>query len=67
MTHEPSAQPECSEEKRRLLSGAEEQTARASIAYAQYACLLSLQMGSMNTSSGLTHKRTEGRVPVLGL
>jgi hypothetical protein len=30
------------------LSSAEEQTARASSAYAQYAYLLSLQMGSMN-------------------
>jgi hypothetical protein len=29
-------------------SGAEEQTARAIGAYAQYACLLYLQMGSMN-------------------
>jgi hypothetical protein len=30
------------------LSGAEEQTARAISAYAQCACLLSLQMGSIN-------------------
>jgi hypothetical protein len=30
------------------LTGAKEQTARASSAYAQYAFLLSLQMGSMN-------------------
>jgi len=30
------------------LSGTEEQTARAISAYAQYACLLSLQMGSIN-------------------
>ena len=31
-----------------LLSGTEEQTARAISAHAQYACLLSLQMGSIN-------------------
>ena len=30
------------------LSGTEEQTARAISAHAQYACLLSLQMGSIN-------------------
>jgi len=31
-----------------LLNGAEEQTAHAISAYAQYACLVSLQMGSKN-------------------
>jgi hypothetical protein len=33
-----------------LLRGAEEQTARAVSAYGLYACLLSMQMGSMNKS-----------------
>jgi hypothetical protein len=48
VAHEPSAQPKCPVGKLCPLSGAEEQTARAISAYAQYACLLSLQMGSIN-------------------
>jgi hypothetical protein len=39
------------------LSGTEEQTARAISAHAQYACLLSLQMGSINkTRLGLCYQ-----------